>query len=577
MRDEPAVDNTAEEPAVEPTSTGRSISSPASIAAALLALMAFTVVLSLDGQRSWLWIDEGLSVGISSHRLAEIPELLRQDASPPLYYVILHGWMEVFGRSEVAVHALSLLFAMATVPVAFWAGRSLFGRRAGWMCALLASANPYLTRFGSEARMYTLMVLLALLAVAAFLHIFAFRRRGYIPVFVVSLALLLYTHNWALFLALGLAVSALPCVLVAADRRQVALDSMVAFGLVGLSYAPWVPTLLYQAGHTAAPWSASPLLREVISAVGSAFGDERALVALLLTAGLALGAILLRPATHEWAPVAALIVTLAITATTVWVVTQFKPSWSERYFGIFLPPLLLLAGAGLSRDGRRGILALALILVFWTKPLATITGVRTTAELDDKANVKRVARQLRPLLSRGDLVLSPQIEQVPVLDYYFRKEVRYATPVGAVADPSVVDWRNAKARLTRASAATGLVPLLEQLPVGNHAFLVCPRFVPVPAQVGGTQGLGTELGDGDTMPERPNPLDDADAAQERVREARRTNPTQWFALVVHHCLTSMRHLANDPRFKLVAGPTPPLETRQRGASVYALAYEKRSP
>src|SRR3712207_7245174 len=57
------------------------------------------------------WIDEALSVGISSQPLSELPALLRQDGSPPLYYALLHGWIAVAGSSEVATHALSLVFA----------------------------------------------------------------------------------------------------------------------------------------------------------------------------------------------------------------------------------------------------------------------------------------------------------------------------------------------------------------------------------------------------------------------------------------------------------------------------------
>ena len=47
--------------------------------------------------------------------------------------------------------------------------------------------------------MYALMVFLCLLATAAFLHVFVYRRRRYLPLFVAVLAPMLYTHNWALF------------------------------------------------------------------------------------------------------------------------------------------------------------------------------------------------------------------------------------------------------------------------------------------------------------------------------------------------------------------------------------------
>src|SRR5918997_45198 len=52
------------------------------------------------------WIDEGLSVGIADRPLADIPGALRQDGSPPLYYLLLHVWLAVAGSSEEATHAL---------------------------------------------------------------------------------------------------------------------------------------------------------------------------------------------------------------------------------------------------------------------------------------------------------------------------------------------------------------------------------------------------------------------------------------------------------------------------------------
>jgi uncharacterized membrane protein len=65
------------------------------------------------------WIDEGLSVGIADRPAGDIPGTLRQDGSPPLYYLLLHGWMRVFGRGETATHLLSLVIALTTIPLAY--------------------------------------------------------------------------------------------------------------------------------------------------------------------------------------------------------------------------------------------------------------------------------------------------------------------------------------------------------------------------------------------------------------------------------------------------------------------------
>src|SRR2546430_14921027 len=87
---------------------------PAGMAAAVAAgiFLRFYV-------RSDLWLDEALSVNIARLPLADIAGALRHDGAPPLYYFLLHLWMQVFGTGDVAVRALSGVFALAALPAPF--------------------------------------------------------------------------------------------------------------------------------------------------------------------------------------------------------------------------------------------------------------------------------------------------------------------------------------------------------------------------------------------------------------------------------------------------------------------------
>ena len=89
------------------------------------------------------------------------------------------------------------------VPVAFWAGWTLFGRRTAWIAALLAAVNPFLTQYAQEGRMYALLALLGLISLTCWLQAFTTDadtvRRAPAIGFAVSFAAMLYTHNWALF------------------------------------------------------------------------------------------------------------------------------------------------------------------------------------------------------------------------------------------------------------------------------------------------------------------------------------------------------------------------------------------
>ena len=97
-----------------------------------------------DGRGRWrcayptesgYWIDEGIAVD-ASHDFVDIPSTLVMDGSPPLYYLLLHGWMAIFGETEAATRALSLVFALVAVPVAYWAGNAVFDRHAGVLAAI---------------------------------------------------------------------------------------------------------------------------------------------------------------------------------------------------------------------------------------------------------------------------------------------------------------------------------------------------------------------------------------------------------------------------------------------------------
>src|SRR5437763_15224657 len=115
---------------------------------------------------SHLWLDEALTVNIARLPLSRIPDALRHDGSPPPYYLVLHGWIGVFGSGDVAVRALSAVFAVATLPLIWIAGLRVGGRRAGIAALLLLASSPFAIRFATEARMYSL---LGLLAVAGYL------------------------------------------------------------------------------------------------------------------------------------------------------------------------------------------------------------------------------------------------------------------------------------------------------------------------------------------------------------------------------------------------------------------------
>jgi mannosyltransferase len=441
-------------------------------AVALVVLLAVSLVLRTDSLGESLWMDEGLSIGIASQPLFDIPGVLRVDGSPPFYYMLLSVWMDLVGNGPGETQALSVAIALVSVPGGMWAGWSLFGRRAGLICAALCAVNPFLTQFAQETRMYSLMLVMSLLATAAFLHVFAFGRRGYLPLFFVLLALMLYTHNWGLFLAVGLVCALVPCWYVSENRHSFWKDALIGFGGAGLLYLPWVPTLLHQIQHTGAPWLNPPNFGAPIQISRSLLGGGTPTVALLLAGGSGLAAVLARRVEDkERTAVLAAAVTVLATLAVAWLVSQVSPAWTTRYLGVLLGPMLLIAALGLARAGTLGLVALVIILGIWAIP--------RSYGLENKSNASDLRRDAVPELREGDLVLSMQPEQVPLLAYHLEDlggapKLQFGSPLGLMENDRVMDWTDGYDRLKDATPATNLTPLLDRLPVGGRVLIVHP-------------------------------------------------------------------------------------------------------
>jgi len=438
--------------------------------AALAALVAAALALRGRDVGAPLWMDEGIAAGIASHRLAEIPGLLRLDGSPPLYYVVLRAWMGLAGRSEAAVHWLSVVFATLCVPVGWWVGASAFDRRVGWVLAALAAGNPFLTDYAHQARMYSLVILLGLACTGLFVQAYVRGRRRLAVPFGVVLALLLYTHNWALLLAAALVLAFALVVAAAREQGHAARvrDGLAGFGLAALLYLPWLPTVLFQARHTGAPWATAPSPGALASVPADLLGG----VAAAAIAGLVAGAALVRRRTRwRWSRTDRLAVVVLVASATVpvalgWALSQLTPAWDSRYLAIVVAPALTLLAVAIARTRALGLVALGVLVALSLPPRPPPVA----------SNADDVGRAATPSLRRGDIVVSAAPAQVPVLAYYLPPGLRYASPLGPSRDPGLVDWRDAVDRLRRSSPQRDVAALVRARPRARVLLVLPARW-----------------------------------------------------------------------------------------------------
>lgn len=147
-----------------------------------------------------IWRDEAFSLLLSTKPLLEIVRLTAKDASPPLYYFILHYWLIIFGDSEVIARGLSFLFHIFTVVFIFLVTKHL---TKSWVAGVLISQaalfNPFLIQYAFEIRGYTMLAFVTLAAVY-----FSISHKRILAGLFLFLGI--FTHNFGIFNAIACAV-----------------------------------------------------------------------------------------------------------------------------------------------------------------------------------------------------------------------------------------------------------------------------------------------------------------------------------------------------------------------------------
>ena len=416
-----------------------------------------------------LWLDEALTVNIASAPLGRIGGLLRHDGHPPLYYYLLHGWIELFGTGAFAVRAFSGAAGLAAMAVTFVVARRLGGVRVARLSVAVLAISPFAIRYSSEARMYELVSLLVLcgwwLVDRA---LYSPDRREFGPVdrrvlaaiWLVTGALLL-SHYWAIFFiavcGTGLLAGAFRAATSARRRSFAQVAASIALG--GVWFVPWLSAFRYQSSHTGTPWaSASRPTRVLSDSLGDWAGglDPEGLLLCIVLVTLALLGLFGRVSGSrlELGAIASgwrrRVLWLVGATLTVGAAASLASSaaFAGRYSSVIFPFFVLLVAAGIavlpSAAARTGALGLVAVLG---------AGSVALAMTHDRTQAGDVATVLQRDAVAGDLVVVCPDQLGPALARLVTR-----TDVGIVrypdlGDPRFVDWVDYADRLDTVSVA----------------------------------------------------------------------------------------------------------------------------
>lgn len=417
----------------------------------LLIALAFLLRVYALGRQD-LWGDEAVSALVLSHNATAILNGQVDPFHPPLYFLVLHLWTQLAGRTEFAIRYLSVLGMMVGVACIGRAGYEAQGRKTAALALILAAISPFLIYYAQEARMYG--VAMALNAGALWAAMAALRRverQGFWQVWIAFAALALgtlYAHYLSVLHLLGIAITLL---IAWRARPRLLLTAASTAMIMGLMYLPWAWIQMNRTRgefpYRPEVWATSELwrvMRDTLQAfsVGQTLDASWGwLVVGLMTAVAVAGwiwAIRSRRA-ERWMPG----IIMAAVLIVGWAFGAFLFAFEPRYLMMGVPAYLLLVAMGLYGIDRRWPAAAALILAVTI--LAAGIANHTYYTSYSKGNYGKLMRTIAARARPHDIILLNNPLQRAIFEYY--------QPVGIdyyyLQREEVLDVRRLDAELTR--------------------------------------------------------------------------------------------------------------------------------
>ena len=210
--------------------------------------------------------------------VAEILTYATFNQNPPLYPLLMRGWLAVFGISETSARMFPVLCSTLTAVALFFLARRFLGFRAAIFAVLLFTASNVHVQYAREARVYALVSLLATLSAHAYLALVTRPRWGTAVLLGVLNAALFYSHFVTVFLPLAQLTATFAS---RSWRRRAGRFVFAASAGAALLALPWMPYAFRNAPSAGAYWLAPPTWRD-LRHVLKRFADKNRLLYLTL-------------------------------------------------------------------------------------------------------------------------------------------------------------------------------------------------------------------------------------------------------------------------------------------------------
>jgi mannosyltransferase len=188
-------------------------------------------------------LDEPFTIYHAQFGFSDIIEQLKNYNNPPLFELVLHVWIKVFGISVLSVRMLPFIFACLCPLALYYFAKRHFSISVAVFSSLLLSFSELLLYYSHDCRVYSLFLLLSILSMHFFLVLLESnnQRKSSIIFFIVWSVLLIYAHYFGFFVLFIQGLYLLLCL------RTHLKKLIIAYGAILLLYLPHLYPLINRA------------------------------------------------------------------------------------------------------------------------------------------------------------------------------------------------------------------------------------------------------------------------------------------------------------------------------------------
>ena len=179
--------------------------------------------------------DEAFSVFYSQQSINELLQTLNNEANPPLYYLLLHFWIQLFGIGLVAVKSLNIIISIGTAILLFKLTKKIGNF---WFVVFVSvcflCSNLHFD-FSHEIRAFQLVLFLTVASCYSFIHFLETKNRKWLYLLIFINAALPYTHYNAVLVPI---VQFIGCLFYWKVDRKMVLYLFFGYSLSAILFLP---------------------------------------------------------------------------------------------------------------------------------------------------------------------------------------------------------------------------------------------------------------------------------------------------------------------------------------------------